>query len=186
MRPVWLTASTFDESVRSRLLARRVVTPSGCWEWSGARNSYGYGIIRVGGRGGWTERCHRVSHAISGGVVVRGLKVLHRCDNPPCFNPDHLFSGSASDNTADMHAKGRWKKPRVSRGSAAGTAKLTEAQVESIIGRLLSGETRTSVGVYFGVSMATISKIATGKNWAHLTAGRGIEKSTRGVKRSHV
>jgi hypothetical protein len=90
--------------IKERLLARRVVTPSGCWEFAGSRHPFGYGQIKVG-------RLPRLAHRLMweevNGPLSAGVQVLHRCDNPPCFNPDHLFAGSRDDNMADMVEKGR-------------------------------------------------------------------------------
>jgi len=103
---------TITESVKSRFASR--VTPSdpaSCWEWSGSRNADGYGYLRVGSqRDGTRSRvlAHRLAWMLAhGGAIPGGLFVLHRCDNPPCCNPAHLFLGTNADNVADMLAKGR-------------------------------------------------------------------------------
>lgn len=186
-RPATLNQAVLFEGIRERLLGSYLPSNSGCWNWIHAKNEAGYGVTKVNGRAGWVERVHRVSYAVFVGPIAPGVCVLHRCDNRQCFNPEHLFLGSKRDNTNDMLSKGRWREPEPSRGSKAGTSKLSEQQVEEVISRLLAGETRTSIAESLGVSLSTISKIATGKNWAHLTAGRGIQKSTRGIsRRSHV
>lgn len=77
----------------------------GCWEWTGARTSFGYGVIQVG-RGIGIKRAHILSYETHYGPTG-GLFVLHRCDNPPCIRPDHLFLGDNAANMADMSAKGR-------------------------------------------------------------------------------
>lgn len=79
-----------------------------CWVWTSASlNAHGYGVIGLGdGRG--TSVAHRVSYELAHGVALtREQKILHRCDNPPCVRPDHLFEGTQADNMADMRAKGR-------------------------------------------------------------------------------
>jgi hypothetical protein len=186
VRPSRLDSSLFPAELLARMITHRSISPSGCWVWTGATNDGGYGIVKVGGRAGWVERTHRIAFAVYRGPVEAGVRILHRCDNPPCFNPAHLFAGTALDNTVDMHAKGRWKKPSPARGERSGTAKLTEALAALAVERLLRGDTRASIARDFGVSISTISKIATGKNWRHLSAGRGIVKSTRGTKVVHV
>ncbi len=77
---------------------------AGCWEWTGATAYYGYGKVGLDGR---TTRVHRAVYEAIFGPIPDGLFVLHRCDNPPCFRPDHLFLGTAGDNFHDMLAKGR-------------------------------------------------------------------------------
>lgn len=184
MKPGSLHRELFDDGVICRLMCGRTINPEkGCWEWSGFRNEAGYGQIRVGGRRGWTERCHRVAYALHIGPVDRGVRILHRCDNPSCFNPFHLFAGSAKDNTDDMLAKGRWRKPRVAVGESSLLAKLTEQQARDAIQRSSDGESRASIAHSFGVTIGAISRIALGKNWKHITGGVAVNRSTRGTKR---
>ena len=73
--------------------------------------------------------CHRASYEIYKGPIPHGLFVMHVCDNPPCFNPNHLVVGTHKDNMKDMAAKGR---KAVLKGEASGNAKLTEDEVKEI------------------------------------------------------
>jgi hypothetical protein len=86
----------------------------GCWEWTGplVNRKWSYGKIgREGGRGsGWTP-ASRASWEIHFGAVPEGMCVLHKCDNPACVNPAHLFIGTFKDNTNDMWSKGRGRSP---------------------------------------------------------------------------
>ena len=76
----------------------------GCWLWTGATASYGYGKMMLDGE---TVRAHRAAYLLLVGPIPDGLYVLHRCDVRRCVNPAHLFLGTPSDNTKDMLAKGR-------------------------------------------------------------------------------
>ena len=84
-----------------------------CWNWTGGRFDNRYGAVRYGGK---SYRVHRVAWMIAGGTIDDGLYVLHRCDNPTCVNPNHLFLGTQDDNMKDMAAKGRAKKIHCKRG----------------------------------------------------------------------
>lgn len=78
--------------------------PDACWPWLAAVNGAGYGIIRLRGK---NIRAHRVAWELASGQLNDRVHVLHRCDNPPCVNTAHLFTGTHGDNMADMAAKGR-------------------------------------------------------------------------------
>jgi hypothetical protein len=78
--------------------------PDACWPWTGGVNSRGYGTIWVEHRG-WLA--HRLGYTIQVGPIPEGHSVLHHCDNPPCQNSRHWFTGTRADNIADMIAKGR-------------------------------------------------------------------------------
>lgn len=77
---------------------------SECWEWAAGRNEFGYGLFFLNGR---RERAHRVSHSLFVGPIPEGMVVRHKCDNPPCINPDHLEVGTQGDNMQDAWTRGR-------------------------------------------------------------------------------
>jgi hypothetical protein len=85
--------------------------PDACWPWTGTHIKQGYGQISAG-QGKRMILAHRLSYEMHVGPVAAGLSVLHRCDNPPCVNPAHLFLGTKRDNTLDALAKGRHTSPR--------------------------------------------------------------------------
>lgn len=96
---------------RHRLMEKVSPEPtSGCWLWSGNVNSNGYGVIGVGSRTDGSrgnELTHRLSYKLNTGEIPVRKMVCHRCDNPSCVNPDHLFLGTQSDNMKDCKSKGR-------------------------------------------------------------------------------
>ena len=80
-----------------------------CWLWKKSVRNDGYGQFCVGGRSGRTIAAHRVAYEIENSHVPDGKWVLHKCDNPSCINPKHLFIGTHKDNYDDMRKKGRGK-----------------------------------------------------------------------------
>lgn len=135
-----------------------------CWVWTaGIQNRNGYGQFAL--RKGVIRRAHRVAWELARNTVPDGLWVLHRCDNPPCVRPEHLFLGTPKDNTADMAAKGRGHFPPP--GEAHPTAILTEADVLAIRRARQQGVTGAALGRQYGVHRSTVYKICSGKSWAH-------------------
>jgi len=92
-----------NEALYERIKRRSKPGPSGCWEWTGGK-AKGYGTISVGGH---NRLAHRTIWEAAHGNIPTGLWVLHKCDNPACINPDHLFLGTAKDNAIDCIRKGR-------------------------------------------------------------------------------
>ena len=106
----------------------------GCWLWQGHREPFGYGIIyekRDSIRNGKRWKAHRLSWTIHYGDIPERVHVLHKCDNPPCVRPDHLFLGTQQDNMTDMCQKGR-HKCNFPKGFDHYHSKLTEEQIRYI------------------------------------------------------
>lgn len=82
-------------------------TERGCWEWRGKKNDSGYGLINAPRLALESPRVHRLMWAMHNGPIPEGAVVRHRCDNPPCVNPNHLEIGSHLDNMEDMKTRGR-------------------------------------------------------------------------------
>lgn len=141
-----------------------------CWPWAGAMVSGGYGHIGMGGQG---YVAHRVSWELANGAIPDELFVLHKCDNPPCVRPEHLFLGTPLDNMRDMIAKGRDRYPtgkanfRPAIGENNGLSKLTERDVIEIraIGRSRS---QSDIAREYGVHQSLISLILSRRIWDHL------------------
>lgn len=152
----------------------RVEKTDGCWNWTGDRSDDGYGRICIRGR----RVCfaHRVSWEMHNGSIPEGMCVLHRCDNPRCVRPDHLFVGTREDNAKDRDAK--WRGV-FARGEANGQAKLTEIQVREIRGRFgfvrlgrgprpAGQPTNGEIAAIYGVTHSQISLILRRKEWRHI------------------
>lgn len=140
--------------------------PEECWEWTAGRQSDGYGRFREGGRSSPNLGAHRVAYVLAHGPIVRGLWVLHKCDNPPCCNPAHLRLGTHEDNMRDMAEKGRSCTDQL--GSKGHNAKLTEADVESIRIDAARGIQQKLLALKFHVSKGSISDIVNCKTWQHV------------------
>ena len=149
-----------------------------CWLWKGRKNGHGYGIADLPWRCGKPQprqRAHRVAWTISNGNLPddtrwgssRGTLVLHRCDNPACVRPSHLFVGTQTDNNADMRAKGREGRPET-RGEHNSNSRLTDADVREIRKRFSGGEHYKSIGLAFGINPMYVHEIASRSVWSHL------------------
>lgn len=152
--------------------------PDECWLWTGAHNGRGYGQFWVSPR---LVYAHRWSWERANGCSVPdGMDVCHKCDNPPCVNPAHLFVGTRAVNLRDMAVKGRASRHGRGgvRGSTHHNARLTEADIPVIRERLASGESRESIGRAYGVTRGAIRGIATGATWRQVPQANNKENMT--------
>lgn len=139
-----------------------------CWNWTGAKNHWGYGMIGLGKRTDGTERAHRVSWSLVYGGIPDGMCILHKCDNPACVNPSHLFLGTPLDNEKDMRAKGRGKNPPIFIGINNPETHFTEEDIICI--RILAQQEISfrQIGRMYNVGHSTISNIVNCRTWKHI------------------
>lgn len=127
-----------------------------CWEWQGTHNEQGYGCFDLNKK---RRASHRVAYELTHGTIPDGLLVLHRCDNPPCCNPDHLFLGTHKDNADDCAAKGRL--------SIGGGKRIEDNEIPGLIDRYKRGGiTQQELADAYGVSRSLVSFILSGKRRA--------------------
>lgn len=145
-------------SISERLLKFGwTITSSGCWEWNGSRRPTGYGVVGVGRQR--LEYVHRLAWTLAEGPIPDGLFVCHRCDNPPCMRPDHLFLGSDLDNIADMNSK-----KRNAFGERNGHAVLSNADVVELRAAMALGASPTALAATWGVTPGHLYAIRAGRN----------------------
>lgn len=158
-----LSAADISLSVEAAFWARVQFDwrPNACWLWlGGTEGDEGRGRVKIDGRR--RAQANRVSYVLTHGPLKADEFACHTCDNPPCVRPDHLFSGTATENIADRTRKGRGAK-----GSRTGTSVLTEPQVIAI---LSDARSHLAIARELGVAKSTISKIKSGVNWRHMRA----------------
>lgn len=134
---------------------RKRVKPAGngCLEWSGYRDANGYGMTSFRGR---RERTHRISWVAFFGEIPPGAWVLHRCDNPPCVNPNHLYLGTQATNMIDCATRGR------------ACSRVKPSDVAEIRSLLAGGMTQVEVALRFHISQSSVSRIALRQCWKNV------------------
>lgn len=135
---------------------------SGCWDWIAAKAGKGYGEIKATKSRRYLY-AHRVSWEMANGPLPAGMSVLHRCDNPGCVNPAHLFIGSSADNAQDMAAKDRHLK-----GERNTQSKLTEQDILKIYQLSDGGMVQHRIAKLVGVGQMTVCRILRGERWRHV------------------
>lgn len=166
MQHVTAVTPLFDEETLMRFWAKVDKRgPNECWGWTDSKRGLGYGQIQIAGK---KVGAHRLSYELHYGAIPAGMVICHRCDNPGCVNPAHLFLGTHADNVADKMSKGRgrWSSQP---GAKHGMHVLSESDVAEI--RSLFNGRRgqlAELAQRFGVSRMQISRIVRGEQWKHL------------------
>ena len=138
-----------------------------CWIWKGGKDKDGYGVIMTGSLEGKIKRIrsHRYSWEYFFGTIPNGMLVCHKCDNPACVNPDHLFLGTFKDNTQDMIQKGRKGYNNLG-GCRNPRGKLSSQQVVSIRELFSTGRyTKRQLGRMFNIGDRQIGYIVRFESW---------------------
>lgn len=133
--------------------SNKIITTRGCWEWQGSKRK-GYGAVSFTVHGKKLIDAHRIAWSLANDKLPHGM-ILHKCDNPPCFNPEHLYEGTVHDNARDRAMRQRRKYT------------LTASTVLMIRGMLTEGCSQADIASQMGVHQSTISLIKTGKTWSH-------------------
>jgi hypothetical protein len=143
-----------------------------CWEWTGCKGTAGYGSFAVDGK---TVRAHRMAYQLAFGEIPAGMLICHKCDNPPCCNPRHLFAGTSSDNVRDAVQKGRHVRPDRDedavnhvRGERSHLAKLGPSDVLAIRERSRKGERFVPLAAEYNVDRTLIGMIVRRQIWKHI------------------
>lgn len=162
----------------------RVKKTKGCWIWLGYRARTGYGMLQCRGVNPMPMLAHRVSWELAHGPIRGGLHALHRCDNPPCVRPSHLFLGTQADNNADRDRKGRvasgdkngsrtkpHKNPFVRnrgsglRGESHPMSRLTEKKVREMRALYKIGVKKADLARQYGISQTHAGRIVKRRSW---------------------
>ena len=142
---------------------QKVEKTDGCWNWTAATRSTGYGCIRVSGR---LISTHRFSFVLHYGEIPVARIVCHSCDNRRCVNPAHLFPGTPAANVRDMVVKGR--HPRLN-GERVGSSRMTAVRVVRVFEMKMAGISNRRIAAMFNVNAGTIDAIVNRKTWRHVT-----------------
>lgn len=135
-----------------------------CWPWLGATNVWGYGDCVYAGR---RSNASRAAYLDKNGGIQSGHVVCHRCDNPICCNPAHLFAATQADNLEDCRRKGR-QRYRKGANHHRPTAKMTPEKVMEARRLYASGVTQTEIARRWGMHSSVISRAVRGESWKHV------------------
>lgn len=162
LRPLQLQyhgLSEYDRFMKSI----KIDGPDDCWLWTRSRMKANW-HSQWRNQAGSIELAHRAAWRLMKGAIPDGMFVLHKCDNPICMNPSHLFLGTQKDNLLDMWGKGR-ARPKSSLGEKHGMSKL---KAESVLEIRKSSLDSQQLACIYDVSPTTIDDVRKRKTWKHL------------------
>ena len=167
MRKAWNKIYLSEKNKIKEIIKSRCDITDYCWNWTGSvkEKRHPYGVIGIEGK---KYSTHRVSYFLYNNdfdLNDSKIEICHKCDNPRCVNPDHLFKATHVENIRDCHRKGRAYKFY---GIKSPNVKLTEEQVKYIRKFKNKQKTYKQTACEFGVSTQTVWRIATNKSWKHL------------------
>lgn len=137
--------------------------PDECWPWTGSMNTWGYGATQLDGV---VMNASRAAYIATHGSVPDGLVVCHKCDNPACCNPAHLFAATQAENLADCRRKGRARGQfKGGREHPKHAARLSPEKVQEARRLYASGVSQSEIGRRWGVHASTISRAVRGERW---------------------
>ncbi len=161
-----IKALSYDERKKLTIYSKGEIKENGCWEWLGFRDKNGYGKISYEHHHKMVP-VHRLMYKLLKGEIPIGLYVCHHCDNPSCFNINHLFLGTPKDNSRDRENKKRGAIKDQS-GEKNHMAVLTPEIVLSIRKDSEDGMKQADIVRKYELRQATISKILLRKRWTHI------------------
>lgn len=167
MAPKRKNTSLFCEYTVDRFWSQ-VDKTFGCWFWLGTKFSTGYGMFQPVGRETWPA--HRYAYAATFGIPPKGLNVCHRCDNPSCVRPDHLFLGTQSENIKDCFRKGRAnnKPPTAKLGTANPMCRISELDVRAIRWLAEQGTRKKLIAIAYSLNYEHVRDICKLRVWRHV------------------
>lgn len=149
---------------KEKFISKLIKKDNGCWEFPTSKNSDGYATTCYEGK---RISAHRLAYILFNDDYDENLHVLHKCDNPSCCNPDHLFQGTHQDNMLDRNNKNRTKN-RALMGEENPSSRFTEANITEIRSLYAGGETQREIGKKFNAHQSVISNIVLRKTWRHI------------------
>lgn len=155
----------FWDKVKLGPVIRDEIGPCFVWVASTAGRSHKYGYFKIRDQ---NYCAHRISYQIKFGKILGAMLVCHKCDNPICVRPDHLFLGTTADNSADAKSKGRTNTPARPRGENHPGSKLTSANVIEMRALRNAGASYGDLMKRFGIAKTTVAQIVKREWWFHI------------------